>query len=45
MRAREHARILLTLAPWPGAGHYDPSEAQAQDPHRLRPGASEPAQP
>ena len=22
--AREHARILLTLAPWPGAGHYDP---------------------
>jgi len=44
VRAPEHARILLTLAPWPGTGHYDPSEPQAQDPHRLRPGASEPAQ-
>ena len=44
VHAPEHARILLTLAPWPGSGHYDPSEAQAQDPHRLRPGASEPAQ-
>jgi quercetin dioxygenase-like cupin family protein len=44
VRAPEHARILLTLAPWPGDGHYDPSEAQAQDPHRLRPGAIEPAQ-
>ena len=43
--APEHARILLTLAPWPGRGHYDPSEAQAQDPHRLRPGATVPAQP
>jgi quercetin dioxygenase-like cupin family protein len=43
--AAEHARILLTLAPWPGHGHYDPSEAQAQDPHRLRPGATAPAQP
>ena len=30
VRAPEHARILLTLAPWPGAGHYDPSEAQAR---------------
>ena len=44
VRAPEHARILLTLAPWPGPGHYDPSEAQAQDPHRLRPGAIAPAQ-
>jgi quercetin dioxygenase-like cupin family protein len=44
VRAPEHARILLTLAPWPGSGHYDPSEAQAQDPHRLRPGVSVPAQ-
>ena len=25
--------------------HYDPSEAQALDPHRLRPGAVEPVQP
>ena len=40
--AREHARLLLTLAPWPGAGHYDPSEAQ--DPHRLPPNATAPAQ-
>ena len=44
LRASEHARILLTLAPWPGDGHYDPSEAQAQDPHRLRPGTTAPAQ-
>jgi quercetin dioxygenase-like cupin family protein len=43
--ARGHARILLTLAPWPGDGHYEPSEAQAKDPHRLRPGATQPAQP
>ena len=33
VRAGEAARILLTLAPWPGRGHYDPSETQ--DPHRL----------
>jgi quercetin dioxygenase-like cupin family protein len=33
VRALEAARILLTLAPWPGHGHYDPSETQ--DPHRL----------
>lgn len=33
VRASEAARILLTLAPWPGQGHYDPSETQ--DPHRL----------
>lgn len=33
VRAAGAARILLTLAPWPGAGHYDPSETQ--DPHRL----------
>jgi quercetin dioxygenase-like cupin family protein len=45
VRAPEHARILLTLAPWPGPGHYDPCEAQAQDPHRLRPGATVHAQP
>ncbi|HET6172930.1 MAG TPA: AraC family ligand binding domain-containing protein [Gaiellales bacterium] len=44
VRASEHARILLTLAPWPGNGHYDPSEAQALDPHRLRPSAIAPAQ-
>jgi quercetin dioxygenase-like cupin family protein len=43
VRAREHARLLLTLAPWPGDGHYDPSEAQ--DPHRLPPGATAPEQP
>ena len=33
MRANEASRILLTLAPWPGRGHYDASEKQ--DPHRL----------
>jgi quercetin dioxygenase-like cupin family protein len=44
VRAPAGARILLTLVPWPGDGHYDPSEAQAQDPHRLRPGAIAPAQ-
>ncbi len=33
VRAGEAARLLLTLAPWPGRGHYDPSETQ--DPHRL----------
>jgi quercetin dioxygenase-like cupin family protein len=44
VRASEHARILLTLAPWPGEGHYDPSEAQSRDPHRLRPGTTAPAQ-
>ena len=33
VRASAAARILLTLAPWPGHGHYDPSETQ--DPHRL----------
>jgi quercetin dioxygenase-like cupin family protein len=33
VRAGEAARILLTLAPWPGNGHYDPSEVH--DPHRL----------
>jgi quercetin dioxygenase-like cupin family protein len=43
VRAREHARLLLTLAPWPGHRHYDPSEAQ--DPHRLPPNATAPAQP
>jgi quercetin dioxygenase-like cupin family protein len=42
LRAAEHARILLTLAPWPGDGHYDPSEAQGRDPHRLRPGTTTP---
>jgi quercetin dioxygenase-like cupin family protein len=31
--ASEPARLLLTLAPWPGVNHYDPSETQ--DPHRL----------
>ena len=40
--AREHSRLLLTLAPWPGRGHYDPAEAQ--DPHRLPPNATVPAQ-
>jgi quercetin dioxygenase-like cupin family protein len=33
VRSPDGARILLTLAPWPGKGHYDPSETQ--DPHRL----------
>jgi len=33
VRATQAARILLTLAPWPGRGHYDPSEKH--DPHRL----------
>jgi len=33
VRASEASRILLTLAPWPGRGHYDPSETH--DPHRL----------
>jgi quercetin dioxygenase-like cupin family protein len=33
VHASEASRILLTLAPWPGRGHYDPSETQ--DPHRL----------
>jgi quercetin dioxygenase-like cupin family protein len=43
VRAREHARLLLTLAPWPGNGHYAPSEAS--NPHRLPPNATAPAQP
>lgn len=33
LRAREDARLLLVLAPWPGPGHYDPSESE--DPHAL----------
>lgn len=33
VRALEDTRLLLVLAPWPGPGHYDPSE-QA-DPHEL----------
>ncbi len=33
VRAGEAARLVLTLAPWPGLNHYDPSETQ--DPHRL----------
>jgi quercetin dioxygenase-like cupin family protein len=33
VKASAASRILLTLAPWPGRGHYDPSEKQ--DPHRL----------
>ena len=31
VRAREHARLLLLLTPWPGAGH--PSEGRAEDRH------------
>jgi quercetin dioxygenase-like cupin family protein len=42
VRAVEAARILLTLAPWPGAGHYDPAEAR--DPHRLPAHATAPEQ-
>jgi quercetin dioxygenase-like cupin family protein len=33
LRALEPARLLLTLAPWPGAGHYDPAEDE--NPHEL----------
>jgi quercetin dioxygenase-like cupin family protein len=33
VKASEASRILLTLAPWPGRGHYEASEKQ--DPHRL----------
>lgn len=43
VRSGAGARILLTLAPWPGRGHYDPSETQ--DPHRLPAHATAPAQP
>ena len=38
VRASEPARILLTLAPWPGDGHYEASEAH--DAHRLPPRAT-----
>lgn len=39
IRALEQSRLLLTLAPWPGADHYDHDGA---DPHRLPINATEP---
>ena len=43
VRAIEPARLVLTLAPWPGLNHYDPSETQ--DPHRLPAHATAPERP
>ena len=37
VRAGEAARILLTLAPWPGRGHYDPSDAGSSPPGACDP--------
>jgi quercetin dioxygenase-like cupin family protein len=39
VRALGPARLLLVLAPWPGTGHYDPSERG--DPHELPANATE----
>lgn len=39
IRAIEQSRLLLTLAPWPGADHYDDAGV---DPHRLPVNATEP---
>lgn len=39
VRAVAPARLLLVLAPWPGEGHYDPSEHE--DPHQLPANATE----
>ena len=39
IRALEQTRLLLTLAPWPGADHYDDAGG---DPHKLPVNATEP---
>jgi quercetin dioxygenase-like cupin family protein len=39
VRAVGPARLMLVLAPWPGPGHYDPSEHE--DPHALPVNATE----
>jgi quercetin dioxygenase-like cupin family protein len=40
VRALEPSRILLLLAPWPGAGHFP--EGRETDPARIATGAAEP---
>jgi quercetin dioxygenase-like cupin family protein len=40
LRADGDARILMLLAPWPGAGHYRSDEVV--DPARIAPEAAEP---
>lgn len=39
IRALEQSRLLLMLAPWPGADHYDDTGG---DPHKLPVNATEP---
>ena len=39
VRARTHVQLLLTLAPWPGTGHYPPG--RDRDPHELPVNATE----
>lgn len=43
VRALEPSRILLLLAPWPGAGHFRPGEDA--DPARMPANAAAPPQP
>ena len=40
VRAIEQTRLLLTLAPWPAPGHYEPDERE--DPHELPAHATQP---
>jgi quercetin dioxygenase-like cupin family protein len=41
IQALERARLLLVLAPWPAAGHYQPGEHE--NPHELPASATLPA--
>jgi quercetin dioxygenase-like cupin family protein len=40
VHAVEQTRLLLTLAPWPGTGHYEPDEHE--NPHELPAHATQP---
>lgn len=40
VRALQPARLLVVLAPWPAAGHYD--AAEGEDPHELPVRATQP---
>lgn len=40
VRAVSQTRLLLTLAPWPAPGHYEPDEHE--DPHELPVHATQP---
>jgi quercetin dioxygenase-like cupin family protein len=40
VRAVEETRLLLTLAPWPATGHYQPGEHE--NPHELPAHATQP---